>query len=179
MVGNLLPDFSKKLAEPAFSQELLDGIALHRFIDSFTDTHPVVQHSKASISPRRRRFAGILIDIFYDHFLALHWEQYHQQTLYESTQYFYRELAKVRAPLPQRLQEAIARMPQIDLLYNYRTLRGMEHAVDRVAQRIRFKNELHGGVVELTENFEILEADFHLFFSDLREAVTVYKSPSL
>lgn len=179
MVGNLLPDFTKELKHPAYSPETLEGIALHRFIDRYTDTHPVVKRSKEKISSQRRRFSGILIDIFYDHFLALHWQKYHPQSLYESTQFYYRELAKTTLPLPPRLNEAIVRMPQIDLLYNYRTIKGMGHAIDRVSQRIRFKNALHGGCEELVENFDALEVDFHLFFSDLREAVSLYKAPSL
>ena len=70
-------------------------------------------------------------------------------------------------------------MPQIDLLYNYQTLKGIEHAVNRTAQRIRFENSLHGGIEELTENYDFLENDFHLFFADLQKAVKDYKSPSL
>ena len=120
-----------------------------------------------------------MIDIFYDHFLALHWEQYQQETLLVSTQYYYQQLSLYSEDLPTRLKEAIVRMPQIDLLYNYKTKEGIEHAVNRTAQRIRFKNNLQGGITELLENYDVLERDFHLFFVDLEKAVKDYKSPSL
>ena len=179
MVGNLLPDFTKQISKREYSHEVLQGVELHRFIDQYTDNHPLFKQSRSRISTERRRFSPVLIDIFYDHFLALNWEQYSNSSLLESTQFYYQKLAQAEIPLPARLSEAILRMPKIDLLYNYRTLKGIEHAVNRVSQRIRFENNLHGGIVELENNFVDLEADFHLFFSDLQEAVTRYKAPSL
>jgi len=179
MVGNLLPDFTKQINDQEYSHEVLQGVELHRFIDRFTDSHPIFKESRSRISTERRRFSAVLIDIFYDHFLAINWEQYHSKPLLESTQFYYTQLAQAEMPLPVRLEEAIERMPKIDLLYNYSTLKGMEHAVNRISQRIRFENNLHGGIVELENNFVDLEADFHLFFTDLQEAVSNYKAPSL
>ncbi|MDA3946814.1 MAG: hypothetical protein PF439_09065 [Helicobacteraceae bacterium] len=72
MIGNLLPDFTKQISEEEYSAEIMQGVRLHRFIDTYTDAHPIVQQSKERISSQRRRFAPILIDIFYDHFLAIH-----------------------------------------------------------------------------------------------------------
>ena len=179
MVGNLLPDFTKQISEKEYSPEVLQGVDLHRFIDAYTDSHPMFKASRRKVSTGRRRFSAVLIDIFYDHFLAINWEQYHHKPLLESTQFYYTQLAQAEMPLPARLSEAILRMPKIDLLYSYSTLKGIEHAVNRVSQRIRFENNLHGGIVELENNFADLEADFHLFFSDLQVAVTRYKEPSL
>jgi len=178
MVGNLIPDFTKTLVHETYSSEVIEGIALHRFIDQYTDKHSIVKESKARISKERRRFSAILIDIFYDHFLAKHWELYTTSTLRESTHLYYKQLALSTIHLPKRLEEAIIRMPQIDLLYNYQDLKGMEHAVNRLSQRIRFENNLYGGIVELEENYLELEADFHHYFRALQIAVDIYKSPS-
>ena len=179
MVGNLLPDFTKQIDQKQYPSDIIDGVLLHRFIDQFTDEHPIVKRSKKRVSTTRRRFSGILIDIFYDHFLAIHWEMYNDNTLLESTQFYYQQLARIDIALPPRLAEAIKRMPEIDLLYKYRTIKGIEHAVNRVSQRIRFENNLHGGIEELENNFLDIEEDFHLFFNDLLEAVSNYKEPSL
>ena len=173
MVGNLLPDFTKQISEQEYSHEILQGVELHRFIDRYTDSHPIFKQSRSRVSTERRRFSGILIDIFYDHFLATNWDLYSNVPLLESTQFYYLLLSQAEMPLPLRLTEAIERMPKIDLLYNYSTLKGIEHAVNRVSQRIRFENSLHGGIVELENNFADLEADFHLFFRDLQEAVSL------
>jgi len=179
MVGNLLPDFTKQISEKEYSHEVLQGAELHRFIDRYTDDHPVFKQSRSRISTERRRFSAVLIDIFYDHFLATNWALYSNYSLLESTQFYYLQLSQAEMPLPLRLTEAIARMPKIDLLYNYRTIKGIEHAVNRISQRIRFENNLHGGIVELENNFADLQTDFHLFFRELQEAVTHYKAPSL
>jgi acyl carrier protein phosphodiesterase len=190
MVGNLLPDFTKKITEQEYSNEIIQGVELHRFIDAYTDKHPVFKQSRSRISTERRRFSAVLVDIFYDHFLATNWEQYssnsllestqfYYNSLLESTQFYYTQLSQAEMPIPVRLEEAIERMPKIDLLYNYRTLKGIEHAVNRVSQRIRFENNLHGGIVELENNFTDLQDDFDLFFCDLQEAVARYKAPSL
>ena len=176
MVGNLLPDFTKQISGQAYSNEVLQGAELHRFIDRYTDSHPIFKQSRSRISTERRRFSGVLIDIFYDHFLAINWDLYNNDSLLQSTQFYYLQLCQAEMPLPLRLTEAIERMPKIDLLYNYRTLKGIEHAVNRVSQRIRFENNLHGGIVELENNFAELEADFHLFFRDLQEAVSLWGS---
>ncbi len=175
MVGNLLPDFAKNISEKDYAAEVMEGVRLHRFIDAYTDTHPIVRQSKKRISSHRRRFSPILVDIFYDHFLALHWDKYSTAPLLDSTQTYYAHLLKADMPLPTRLSESIQRMPKIELLYSYRTLEGIAHAVDRVATRIRFKNNLYGGVEELENNFTALEADFHPFFEQLQEAVKTYQ----
>ncbi len=179
MVGNLLPDFTKQIITEEYSPEVIQGAELHRFIDTFTDKHPVFIESKRRVSTERRRFSGVLVDIFYDHFLAIHWEKYSNYNLRTSTLFYYEELSKTDEAIPGRLSEAIQRMPKIDLLYNYRTLKGIGHAVDRISQRIRFKNNLHGGVEELENNFSSLESDFHRFFPDLQKAVAAYKEPSI
>jgi len=175
MVGNLLPDFTKKIDEKIYSADVIQGAQLHRFIDSFTDRHPLFIQSRSRISTERRRFSAVLVDIFYDHFLALHWERYGDRPLLESTRSFYEHLGRTEMPLPQRLADAIVRMEKIDLLFSYSTLDGIGHAVNRVSQRIRFKNNLYGGIEELEKNFSSLEADFHPFFAQLKEAVEAYK----
>ncbi len=175
MVGNLLPDFTKQISKTAYTHEVIQGVELHRFIDRYTDEHPIFKQSRNRISTERKRFSPILIDIFYDHFLAINWRQYSDNSLLDSTQFYYTQLSRADIQMPVRLQDTIKRMPEVDLLYNYRTFKGIEHAVNRVSQRIRFKNNLYGGVEELTNNFSALEADFHPFFMELEKAVEHYK----
>lgn len=70
LLGNLLGDFMKGVVKEQFSNSIQQGIELHRKIDSYTDSHPVVRNAKHLISLERRRYAGVLLDVFYDHFLA-------------------------------------------------------------------------------------------------------------
>ena len=70
LLGSILADFMKGNAHKAFDSDVIEGIRLHRQIDKFTDTHATVKLSKSRISISRRRFSGILTDIFYDHFFS-------------------------------------------------------------------------------------------------------------
>jgi hypothetical protein len=84
-VGNLLGDFLKPSHAGHLPQALQQGMALHRQIDSHTDSHPLVARSKQRIAAERRRYAGILVDIFYDHFLAQHWPRFSSMPLADFT----------------------------------------------------------------------------------------------
>jgi acyl carrier protein phosphodiesterase len=75
-LGNLLGDLVKGREIDKLSHELRQGIDLHYAIDRFTDSHPIIKTSKQRIDPEYRKFAGILIDVFYDHFLAKNWNLY-------------------------------------------------------------------------------------------------------
>ncbi len=76
LLGNLLGDFVKGSAVNLYPQEIIKGIYLHRKVDSYTDSHAIVRSSKSLVCSQRRRFAGVLIDVFYDHFLAKNWREY-------------------------------------------------------------------------------------------------------
>src|SRR3954463_9153752 len=75
-VGNLLPDLLPISALSDLAPEILRGVRQHRRIDAFTDTHPVVRRSINRLNPPLRRFGGIVVDVFYDHFLSRDWERY-------------------------------------------------------------------------------------------------------
>ncbi|VAW70149.1 Acyl carrier protein phosphodiesterase [hydrothermal vent metagenome] len=73
LLGNLMGDFIKGNTFEGLTKDAIHGIKLHRGVDKYTDSHSDVAQSKKRISPERRRYAGILIDVFYDHFLVKHW----------------------------------------------------------------------------------------------------------
>ena len=92
LVGNFLGDFIKgRLEQAHLPKEYEVGVSLHRKIDVFTDSHPVVLRSRTRISKLRRRYAGIVIDMAYDHFLALNWTGYCDMPLNQLVQNFYLE----------------------------------------------------------------------------------------
>jgi acyl carrier protein phosphodiesterase len=69
---------------------------LHRRIDSFSDTHAAFRRSRARVSEVRRRFGGIMVDMFYDHFLAVHWQRFSPEPLTAFTAETYRLIASPR-----------------------------------------------------------------------------------
>src|SRR6476469_1163611 len=77
ILGNLLGDFVKcQAAFNIYPIAIKKGIQLHRQVDAYTDSHAVVRESKKLISNINKRYAGIIIDVFYDHFLAKNWLTY-------------------------------------------------------------------------------------------------------
>src|SRR3954470_8758842 len=93
MVGNFIADFVKgRLALQGFDKEIIKGIELHRAIDEFTDTHSVVTQSKNRLRPKYRHYSGVIVDVFYDHFLAKYWSQYHHDPLEDFADHIYKTM---------------------------------------------------------------------------------------
>jgi acyl carrier protein phosphodiesterase len=143
---------------------VLKGIADHRKIDSFTDSHPVFYTSRMRVSPERRRVAGIIIDIAYDHFLSVHWDRFCATPRQEFISSAYRLLEENCDLLPERLRLIAPRMIDHDWLGSYRELRILGLAFDRMSQRMRRSNQLQGALVEVEREYQELENDFLRFF---------------
>lgn len=165
MLGNFLGDFVSKSLESKFEYSIRQGIFMHKKLDTFTDSHPYFLRSRKRISSTNRRLSGVLIDIFYDHFLAKNWYDYSSTPLEEYADSFYRILEKFSYCLPDKL---VRRMPFIieeNWLLSYRGISGIERTVDRIAKR--FSNTRHplvNPIDELINNYESLEIDFKYFY---------------
>ena len=171
MTGGLLGDFVKGAVGPQYSPAVRAGILLHRDIDRFTDAHPTVRASRALVSPPRRRFAGILVDVFYDHFLARRWAEFCPVPLAEFTEGVYGILWPQRANFPERLQHILPHMRADDWLGSYAELWAVDAALNGIARRFhRFPRAaaFAGGVQELERNYSELENQFRAFFPELQ-----------
>jgi acyl carrier protein phosphodiesterase len=174
IVGNLMGDFVK--GDPAagpLPDEILEGIRLHRRVDAFTDAHPATARSLLRFRPRFRRWGGVLTDIFYDHVLALRWDELGEGTLRGFADRVYGELERARhaVPLPERMQRFLDYMRAADLLAAYAEVEGVDRALQGLARRVRRPNPLGEGVEELERAAPGFEADFRELLPDLlREA---------
>jgi acyl carrier protein phosphodiesterase len=171
MLGSLLGDFVKGplnsvAIREQYSKDITRGIELHRKIDSFTDAHPVVTASRNRVSRSRRRFAGVMIDMFYDHFLAKYWEEFHHRPLDAFTGDFYRILMRRHAQLPERAQRTARFMADLDWLGSYAHLEAVDTALNRMSQRLRRTNTLIDSARELEHNYAEFERDFRCFMPD-------------
>ena len=172
MIGALLGDFAGAAYAVEYTPEIEREIAIHRKVDIYTDSHPVVLAAKEQFEQGRRRFAGILLDIFYDHVLIVNWAQYNLQPsdrpASELIARFYRALQARRAILPERLQRMLPYMVEHDWLGSYREFAGVEIAVKRVSERLSRNGELlRDGLEDVRKNYASLSAGFHEFFPDL------------
>ena len=167
LIGNLLGDFVKGSIENIYSLKIIEGIYLHRKIDSFTDSHPIFRSSKRLIALDRQRFSGIMIDVFYDHFLAKNWSNYSSIPLPDFTNHVYQVLLENQKILPERLKNILPDMIAHDWLASYRETSTINRAINGISRRIKRKNNLFGGVEELLLNYQQLQSDFSIFFPEL------------
>ncbi|MGC3961294.1 MAG: ACP phosphodiesterase [Verrucomicrobiota bacterium] len=169
-LGNLLPDFLTATELAQLDSVLQPGIACHRWIDAFTDQHPVVRRSIRRFVIYRR-VAPVLVDVFYDHFLSVDWPQHSAQSLESFVAEVYGAFDIHRAQLPETLWPPLQRMRAEDWLGSYRDFDGLRRTLARMERRFRRQVDLVGGVAELEKNYVELHADFREFFPALRAAV--------
>lgn len=163
-IGNLLGDFVSKTDDATFEKSVRDGILMHRKLDCFTDSHPVFLTSKRRVSESHRRYSGILIDMFYDHFLAKHWSRYSTLSLTAFTEQFYYSLENYSEHLPDKLLNVLPDMIKENWLCSYQEIAGIEKALARISKRISKANSLATAIDELKQNYHEFEADFESFF---------------
>ncbi|MCK0104891.1 ACP phosphodiesterase [Marinobacter sp. S0848L] len=173
-VGSILGDFTKGIDWAGLPKPVLEGVRHHLAVDNFTDQHPQVLASKQLFSKQRRRFAGVALDILYDHFLLRHWHRYSdfEQTAFIHT--VYRELSAQEPVMPPAMIRVTRRMVEHDWFSAYQELDNIGFALDRVAERIRFPNQFTGIIDEIRENERVLEANFLEFFPELQTFARQY-----
>lgn len=168
MLGALLGDFVKPHAGAHYSEEMAAEIVTHRKVDSFTDSHPVVLQAKQLFAGPSRRYAGIVLDVYYDHLLAVHWERYAEVPLRDFIARFYRALARRAEVLPPRLAQAAPYMIEQDWLGSYADYAGVEMAVRRISTRLSRNGHLmRDALADLARHHEELAAGFDVFFPEL------------
>ena len=166
-VGGLMGDFVKGLLPAGLPPALASGVALHRAIDSFADRHPAFAASRARISATRRRVAGVLVDLFYDHLLARDWADHGAGSLDDYTAGIYAALQRYRGILPAPAEAVANRMQANDWLASYRDVAAVGRAIDLMAiHRLRRPNALAGGIEEFLADAQGFAADFRTFLPD-------------
>ncbi len=174
MLGALLGDFVKPHDGLQFPAEMEAEIMTHRKVDRFTDSHPIVLEAKELFTGPSKRYAGILLDVFYDHLLAINWGRYSVDPLDDFIAHFYGLLGRqARAhTLPPKLARAVPNMIEQDWLGSYRDFAGVKIAIDRISTRLSRNGELlRNGVVDLETRYTELAGGFDAFFPDLIDFV--------
>ena len=167
LVGNMMGDFIKGRLDDRYPPGIRQGIELHRRIDSFAAGNRFFLQSKRHLDPSFGLYRAVLVDLFYDHFLARQWEEYSPAPFEEFIEHAYRVLADHEPLMPERLREILPRMFSGNWLFSYREPEGIASALARMSARIRRPNPLARGAVELSEKGDLLLTDFHLFMPEL------------
>ncbi|RMM05619.1 Acyl carrier protein phosphodiesterase [Pseudomonas syringae] len=166
LLGSLYGDFVKGPLPGRFPAELEAAIRLHRRIDAFTDNHPLIKASIARFPAQRRRYAGIMLDVFFDHCLARDWHRYADMPLDAFTRKVYGTLA-TEPQLPERLALIAPRMAAQDWLGSYRDFAVLEQVLNGISRRLSRPEGLAGGMQELQALYQPLSADFAEFYPQL------------
>jgi acyl carrier protein phosphodiesterase len=166
-IGNLLPDLVGQSALSGLSPEFLRGVHQHRRIDAFTDSHPIVRRSVARVGPKFRRFGGIFVDIFYDHFLSREWPNFSATPLPGFTQEVYACFVRHRHEIPVEAYVHLERMKAENWLSKYGDLNGVATTLGRIGLRLRRPMPLAEGAAILEADYAGFAVDFRAFFPEL------------
>lgn len=167
-IGNLCGDFVAGVDLTRLPAALQRGIFQHRAIDRFVDGHAVMLRSRQRLGPGLRRFAGVLIDVFYDHFLARDWDTHGDgRPLGSFAASTYALLERHAAVLPDRLRQALPAMRAEDWLTGYARLDGIDRTLARMATRLRRPTPLAEGGALLRAAYAPLGSDFAELWPEL------------
>jgi acyl carrier protein phosphodiesterase len=169
LLGNLMGDFVKGRLDDTYPADIRRGIELHRRIDAFAHDNMRYRHSKSRLDESYGYYRGILIDIFYDHFLARNWHRYHPLPLENFAARIYRLLKDHFEILPPGLQQVAPRMIEHNWLVSYREADTIGRVLERISTRLRRPNPLARGIVELHRHYAGLEVDCDLFLAEAVE----------
>ncbi len=171
-VGNLLGDFAGGAAPGALPPAVRAGLDNHRAVDRFTDAHRLVREMKRHFSRRRRRFAGIALDIYFDHLLINHWERLEDGDADGTIAAMYARLSAGRPLMPgERMRRVTRRMVEHDWFGSYRDVDAVAEALDRVAGRIRFRHQFYDAIEDLERHRREIRDGFLEFYPELKRHV--------
>jgi len=171
VVGNLMGDFVKGRAEDRYGGALLEGIRLHRAVDAYTDSHPAFTRCRDRFRPPYRRFAGVLVDVFWDHGLARDWDRHASEPLPEFAERVYAELRARRSDLPGRMLGFVDYMTDTNLLVAYARREGVARALAGLGRRFPRANPLATAIGELDRIGDAVHDDLGAFLPDLMRHV--------
>lgn len=171
-IGNLLGDFVRGTPDSLrnlYPDEIIDGIIMHRALDQFTDNHPSFLEARKLLAPERRRFAGVIVDIFFDHFLTQHWSTFSDQGLPDFVTEIYDTLERHPEWLSDDLRRILPRMRKESWLEAYGSISGIELTLQRVSSRSNRFGPLADAGADLVSHYHSLDRAFHDFFPDARD----------
>jgi acyl carrier protein phosphodiesterase len=169
-IGNFIGDFIRGSKLDDLPENVLKGIQLHRFIDAFTDKHPVVKSVNQIIKPYFSKYAPVVSDIYFDYFLASNFDQYSTQSLRDYTHEIYDLIERKKELLPERARGFYHFLLERDIFFEYGNKDGMRHVFNGVSSRAKFKSNMEEGVPVLIKHESEILPLFHEFYPTLQKA---------
>lgn len=171
MIGNFIGDYVKGKNYEKYAEEIKYGILLHRKIDAFTDSNPIVRLSKNLFAKKFHKYAGVLTDIIYDHFLSSQWKNFSNVPFHNFVNHAYEILLNNYNTLPIRVKQFIPYFVIHNWLEAYSTIDGLEKVLNRMSERTSLPKETEYAIDVLKYNYLKLQKEFNDFFPSLIDYV--------
>ena len=168
-IGNFMADSIRGNRYLEYPDELRKGILLHRYIDTFTDAHPIYRKSKHLFHEKYGHYAGVIMDIVYDHFLAKNWNSYFNENLEVYAENFYILMRRNFDILTPKTQNLLPYMMDQNWLVQYASLEGLEIILFQMDYRTKHRVNMQEAIVEVQLHYNELETEFTLFFEELQQ----------
>jgi len=162
-----MADYVKGKKHENYKAEIQKGILLHRSIDFYTDTHPVVRQSGHYFKEDYSKYAAVITDLIYDHFLAKNWEMYHKQALPKFVSHCHEVLIKNYLILPKQVKMFLPFLIKSRRLETYAEIEGLRTALNIMVRHTSLPDKTDFAINILLENYEVLETEFHVFMKDI------------
>lgn len=170
-IGNFMADGIRGKQYEHFPLEIQKGILLHRAIDTFTDAHPLFRQSTKRLHPYYSHYSGVIVDIYYDHFLAKNWNNYSVVPLADYTAHFYKILEDNYSILTDKTHHLMPYMKAENWLYIYGEINGVKHILTQMDKRTKNTSKMRLATTELIAYYDNFEQEFTPFFEELQEHV--------
>jgi len=169
-IGNFMADAVKGNSYKNFNPKVQTGILLHRFIDSYTDAHPVFRKSKSRLHGKQfGHYSGVIMDLFYDHFLAANWSEFHAKTLEIYVAEFYQVISQYKETTPERTQHLIPYMISQNWLLQYQSIEGLNTILGQMNLRTKGRSNMDQAAEELQKYYHLFEMEFFEFFKMIQK----------
>ncbi|MDD2986681.1 acyl carrier protein phosphodiesterase [Flavobacterium sp.] len=167
-IGNFMADSIRGKSYTLYSPPLIKGILLHREIDTFTDAHPIFRKSKHRLHEKYGHYSGVIMDIFYDHFLAKNWANYSSISLEQTAEAFYDNLQRHYDLLTEPVKKMMPYLISQNWLISYSTLEGLSLILYQMDHRTKKRVAMHESIVELNQFYAEFESEFTAFFEEIK-----------
>ena len=166
-IGNFMADGIRGKHFESYPLEIQKGIILHRAIDTFTDAHPIFRQSTKRLHQNYHHYAGVIVDVFYDHFLAKNWNTYSDERLEDFVARFYQSLSDNKSVLSERTLMVMPYMFEQNWLVSYQTVEGINRILTQMDHRTKNLSKMRFATNELSEFYSEFENEFTKFFEEL------------
>jgi acyl carrier protein phosphodiesterase len=167
-IGNFMADGIRGKDYQNYPERIQLGVLLHRAIDTYTDNHTIFRQGKHRLHEKYHHYSGVLMDMYYDHFLAKNWSKYHSLSLEDYAHHFYKLLQTHESILSPRTLKILPPMQTHNWLVKYASLEGLKDILTQMDFRAKNQSGMEHGVQDLLNHYEDYQNEFTLFFEEMQ-----------